>query len=72
MDKKLLSELMEVKEYPCVSIIIPTYRTAPENQKNAIRLKKMVKDSSDRLEKGAGEKGCCRACGENPEPGIQS
>lgn len=56
MDKKLLSELMEVKEYPCVSIIIPTYRTAPENQKNAIRLKKMVKDSSDRLEKELGKR----------------
>lgn len=47
---------MEVKEYPCVSIIFPTHRTVPENQKNAIRLKNMVKQAIDRLEQEYGNK----------------
>ncbi len=56
MDKQLLNSLMQVKEYPCVSIIFPTHRTAPDNQKNAIRLKKMVREASDRLEQELGKK----------------
>jgi hypothetical protein len=56
MDKSLLNKLMEVKEYPCVSILLPTHRTAPDNQKNAIRLKKLVRQASDMLEKELGKR----------------
>ncbi len=56
MDKQLLNSLMQVKEYPCVSIILPTYRTAPDNQKNAIRIKKLVREAGDKLEQELGKK----------------
>lgn len=56
MDKNLFNKLMEVKEYPCVSILLPTHRTAPDNQKNAIRLKKLVRQASDMLEKELGKR----------------
>ena len=56
MDKSLLNKLMEVKEYPCVSILLPTHRTAPENQKNAIRLKKLVRQATEMLESELGKR----------------
>ncbi len=56
MDKILLDRLMQEKTYPCVSLIFPTYRTAPDNQKNAIRLKKMVREASDKLEQELGKR----------------
>ncbi len=56
MDKTLLNKLMEVKEYPCVSILLPTFRTVPENQKNAIRLKKLVKEAIAKLEDEFGKR----------------
>ena len=56
MDKNLLKSLMEVKDYPCVSILLPTHRTAPENQKNAIRLKKMVREAAEKLEQEFGKR----------------
>lgn len=56
MDKQLLNRLMQEKEYPCVSIIFPTYRTAPDNQKNGIRLKKLIREASEKLESELGKK----------------
>ncbi len=56
MDKTLLNSLMKVKEYPCVSIIFPTYRTAPDNQKNTIRLKNLVHEAIDKIEHEFGKK----------------
>jgi hypothetical protein len=56
MDRTLLKKLMKVREYPCVSIILPTYRTAPDYQKNAIRLKKLVKEAGDKLETEFGKR----------------
>lgn len=56
MDKSLLNKLMEVKEYPCVSILLPTHRTAPDNQKNAIRLRKLVKQATEMLENELGKR----------------
>ena len=51
-----MKKLMEVKQYPCVSILLPTHRTAPDNQKNAIRLKRLVKQASDMVEKELSKK----------------
>jgi hypothetical protein len=56
MDKKLLTRLMQVKEYPCVSIIFPTFRTKPENQQNLIRLKKLTREAIDKLERDLGKR----------------
>lgn len=56
MDKKVLNDLLEVREYPCISVILPTYRTAPDNQKNAIRLKNLVKQATDKLEQELGKR----------------
>ena len=41
--------LQTIREYPSVSIILPTYRTAPENLKDPIRVKNLVKEAEDRL-----------------------
>jgi hypothetical protein len=41
--------LQAIREYPSVSIILPTYRTAPENLKDPIRIKNLVKEAEDRL-----------------------
>jgi hypothetical protein len=41
--------LQAIREYPSVSIILPTYRTAPENLKDPIRVKNLVKEAEDRL-----------------------
>ena len=41
--------LQAIREYPSVSIILPTYRTAPENLKDPIRVKNLVKEDEDRL-----------------------
>jgi len=41
--------LQAIREYPSVSIMLPTYRTAPENFKDPIRVKNLVKEAEDRL-----------------------
>lgn len=56
MDKKLLNRIMQEKEYPCVSVIFPTYRTAPDNQKNAIRLRNLVREATDKLTEELGKR----------------
>ncbi len=49
MNQIVLKKLMEVNDYPCVSILLPTYRTAPDNQKNAIRIRNLVREAEERL-----------------------
>jgi len=49
MDQIVLKRLLSTGDYPCVSILMPTHRTAPENQKDAIRLKKLCREAEDRL-----------------------
>ncbi|MEO8665617.1 MAG: hypothetical protein ABI462_08965 [Ignavibacteria bacterium] len=49
MNKDILNKLQSVNEYPCVSILMPTHRSFPENQQDKIRLKNLVKDASKRL-----------------------
>ncbi|MEO8447189.1 MAG: hypothetical protein ABI528_06815 [bacterium] len=49
MKKEILSKLQSFSEYPCVSILMPTHRSFPENQQDKIRLKNLVKDASKRL-----------------------
>ncbi len=49
MNKIVLNKLIQVNEYPSISIIFPTHRTAPEYQKNSIRLKRLLREAEDRL-----------------------
>lgn len=48
MNKKL-NGLKKVNAENCVSIILNTHRTAPDNQKDSITLKNLIKDAEERL-----------------------
>lgn len=49
MNRNDILRLMSHREYPCISIILPTHRTAPENKQDAIRLKNLLKEAEQRL-----------------------
>lgn len=49
MLKETLKELMAVEGYPCVSVILPTHRTFPDNQQDPILLKNLIKEVEERL-----------------------
>lgn len=49
MNRKDVMELMSQKDYPCLSIILPTHRTAPQNKQDSIRLKNLLKEAERRL-----------------------
>lgn len=47
---KTLKELMQVREFPCVTITLPTHRTFPEKlKKDPVLLKDLIKEAKDRL-----------------------
>jgi len=47
---KALKELMQVREFPCVTITLPTHRTFPEKlKKDPVLLKDLMKEAKDRL-----------------------
>lgn len=41
--------LQQVTGHPCLTITLPTHRTAPENQQDSLRLKNLVKEAANRL-----------------------
>jgi hypothetical protein len=47
--KNDLSQLMEVRNFACVSIYMPTFRTSPEAKQNPIRFKNLLKQMEQRL-----------------------
>lgn len=49
MNRNDVINIMSFKEYPCISIILPTHRTAPENRQDSIRLKNLIKEAERRL-----------------------
>lgn len=49
MNRNDLINLMTYKEYPSISILLPTHRTAPDNKQDSIRLKNLTKDAERRL-----------------------
>lgn len=49
--------LHEQKDYPSVSILIPTHRTFPENQQDQIRVKNKVNEAIERLISDVGSRG---------------
>jgi len=46
---KLLNKVKNIREEACVSIIMNTHRTKPDNQKDNIELKNLVKETESRL-----------------------
>src|SRR5690606_8684195 len=49
MKNGLLERIASDNSNPCVTISMKTHRTIPDNQKDEIRLKNLVKEASDRL-----------------------
>lgn len=45
-DVRLVQAIMG---YPCISITLPTHRTAPENRQDPVRVKNLVREAADRL-----------------------
>lgn len=49
MIKETLNRLKDVRADFCVTILLPTHRTHPENKQDAILLKKLIHEASERL-----------------------
>jgi hypothetical protein len=50
MNEQTLRELQQVREYPALSILLPTYYKSPDDlQQNPVRLKKLMRQAMDRL-----------------------
>lgn len=48
--KEILDRLINIKAPVCVSLILTTHRTHPENQKDAIQLKNLIAEANQRLQ----------------------
>jgi hypothetical protein len=49
MNRQDILELQQVREYPAITVLMPTHRTSPDNQQDPIRLKNLVKETESRL-----------------------
>jgi len=49
MERNLIKKLAGFNEYPSISILLPTHRTTPDNQIDAILLKKLFREAESRL-----------------------
>jgi hypothetical protein len=50
MSKSVFDQLKGISSYPCVTVILPTHRTSPDNKQDPIRLKNLLTETKDRLE----------------------
>ncbi len=41
--------LQQVRGYPCLTIILPTHRTSPDNRQDPMRLKNLINEATSRL-----------------------
>jgi hypothetical protein len=41
--------LQQVKGYPCLTIILPTHRSSPDNRQDPVRLKNLISEAANRL-----------------------
>lgn len=57
LPRKDIEPLLRTAGGPCVSIFLPTFRAGGERQQNPIRLKNVVRDVAERLEKDWGMRG---------------
>jgi hypothetical protein len=51
MDRQELLKIQAYESYPSVSILLPTFRTAPDNRQDPIRVKNLIKQAEGRLSK---------------------
>lgn len=51
MNRIDLKKIQSIKDYPCISILMPTHRHHPENKQDPIRLKNLIKEAEKRLSK---------------------
>lgn len=56
-----VSELLKKEHAPCVSILMPTHRSAPENQQDPIRFKNLLRQAEEQLTSGGTNKRDIRA-----------
>ncbi|HGO5853463.1 TPA: hypothetical protein ACK3JH_000299 [Mannheimia haemolytica] len=56
MNLKLIKKIQAKQSYPSVTITLPTNRTAPDNEKDPIRLKNLVQNAINRLESEFGKR----------------
>ncbi len=49
MNRIDLMRLLEHKQYPCVSIMLPTHRHSPDNLQDPVRVKNLVTEANNRL-----------------------
>jgi hypothetical protein len=49
MNQQDVRLLQQITGYPCVTITLPTHRTAPENRQDPVRLKNLVGEATNRL-----------------------
>ena len=56
MNRNEIINLQAIKEYPSVSILMPTHRTFPENQQDIIRVRNLIKEAKNRLIKEFGKR----------------
>lgn len=57
LPRKDIEPLLRTSGGPCVSIFLPTFRAGGERQQNPIRLKNVVREVAERLEKDWGMRG---------------
>jgi hypothetical protein len=50
LNRHELQELQSVRAYPCLTITLPTHRTAPDNRQDPIRVKNLVSEAASRLQ----------------------
>jgi len=49
MNQIVLKQLMEEQGYPCISLLLSTYRTAPDYHKNEVKIRKIIREAEERL-----------------------
>ena len=49
MNRHDVDSRQKIREYPCLTITLPTHRSSPENRQDPIRVKNLVKEATERL-----------------------
>jgi len=49
MSKQVFDQVKSFKQYPCVTIVLPTHRTSPDNKQDSIVLKNLITEVHNRL-----------------------
>jgi hypothetical protein len=58
MNHSDIRQLQAVTQSPCVTISLPTHRTAPDNLQDHIRVKNVVVQATERIISDYGKRSC--------------